>query len=320
MHKFTWLLLMLMSVSGCATGSQTQRYVKQGLESQNQLAKSVIGAARAQPGANQSILDAYETELEASIAAQRGEMQKIRQEVERMERAWKDLLTGVAKLAGDAFPGGSLLQNFVAAFTKVKNETQGQATKLVGELQSDMKDRFAEVDEKINAMGTSISALNESNKLRDQKEQFDEESLEDKLKVRLAKLDNFDIEKFEGEVKKAAEQYANMDAIEVKAEVLSELEKAGFSAKDLRELREMPADEFAGLLGAGGGGLLGILALIRTMGPSRGKAEQAVVAAQFQSIKEEMQRMRGVQSTPPVVVTAPVAQPGGSGSGTSMSG
>ena len=82
---------------------------------------------------------------------------------------------------------------------------------------------------------------------------------------------------------------------ELKTRVLADLRDAGLSPEKLRELEQYSPTEIAGMVGTGGGGLVGLLAMLRTFGPSRSKGQTDILESQFQEIRKELDRIRGGQ-------------------------
>lgn len=94
--------------SGCATQKETGQYVGKGVTSVNRVSKSIIGAARAQEGANQEILDVYEKYADKSSAGDRAFFAGLEQKHAKQEELVQDIISGLTTVAIKSLPAGSI--------------------------------------------------------------------------------------------------------------------------------------------------------------------------------------------------------------------
>lgn len=130
------LLTTTISVPGCLSGSRVNELSTEGIEAINNVPRTIIGAARSAPNANQGVLDTYEGALENRISAQAGRLQEMHDQLVAEEKAWKDALMGIAQTVASAvgiqIPGGASLQDsLTAAFGQIKKDTKATADEAV---------------------------------------------------------------------------------------------------------------------------------------------------------------------------------------------
>ena len=146
------LILLSILVPGCISHKQTEEFVNVGKQSVDNIPRAIIGAARAQLGANQAVLDAYERDITARIAAQDAAMNEIKNRIEEQEKAWKDFVLVVAQAAGSSIPGGGpIVGNFVRALGKTRDDAATYADKVKTETERKLVDKIAAMKSEMRA-------------------------------------------------------------------------------------------------------------------------------------------------------------------------
>jgi hypothetical protein len=323
--KFATVLLSTVFAVGCLSQVRTAQVVDEGLQAHKEIPLSIYGAARSVPNADQGVIDMYEGGFKQRMDAQAGRIAELRQQVGDEENARKELLLRVARVAaaavGFSLPGGTFEEVLSGALGQIEEKAEKKANAVrdsLGDKVATLVTGLAAVNSDLSALKTAFEIANqvasgvESVENQAAEEARKREAEREKwLTEQLSKLEGFDPAKFEANLKQQQELIAGKAGAELKQTILAEAKDAGIPKEMLDQLQGMSASEITTLVGTGGGaGLLGLLALLRSFGPSRSQRQTDVLNQLFTSLKEEVERMRGGQ----VVGNAPRTNPPAAGS------
>lgn len=309
--------MLIMLTAGCLSPMKTGQVVKEALLAHQEIPISIYGAARSVPDADQGVIDMYEGGFKQRMDAQAGRIAELRQQIAKEAQARKELLLTIARVAatavGISVPEGTFDEILGKAFGQLKEDSKDE-TKVVSDSLQKHVDESAktlaalqkEVDKLNTAAQTASAVMDTDEKARRKAEDLRRESEKDRdkwLTEKLSKLDGFDPEKFKTELKRQQELVAGKEGAELKAAILKEAKAAAIPKEMLEQLEKMTPDEITALVGMGGAGsLLGLLALMRSFGPSRSQRQTDILNQFIRTIKEEVDRLRGgpvASSTPP---------------------
>lgn len=219
------------------------------------------------PAVAKKIAEQRQQFLTAMEASKKEYQEKIDKIEAKEDAAGRQLATTVAKLLGLGEVVDLLLPKVDAAnekATTAKNKAEN------------VKIAAGETKAKVDKMHDVMTKLSEE------------------TRVSLAKLEGFDPEKFEANLKKQQELIVGKEGAELKAAILEEAKAAAIPIEMLAKLEGMTSEQLLGLVGTGGAGsLLGLFALFRSFGPSRSQRQTDILNQMMDSLKEELDRVRG---------------------------
>lgn len=323
--------MLIMLTAGCLSPTRTMDVVDESLKAHREIPKSIYGAARSVPGADQGVIDMYEGAFEQRMDAQAGRITELKQQVAKEAQARKELLLTIARVAatavGISVPEGTFDEILGKAFGQLKKDSKDKA-KLVGDLLQkhvvESAGTLAALQKEVNdlkaAAETASKILDKDEEFRQEAERQRREREKDRaewLTGQLSKLEGFDPEKFKTELIRQQELVAGKEGAELKAAILKEAKDAAIPKEMLEKLEGMTPNEITTLMGAGGAGsLLGLLALLRSFGGSRSQRQTDILNQLFAGLKEEVDRMRGGPVTSTTPTTPTTTGSGGTGAGT----
>lgn len=277
--------LLVLACSACrVTPDATQRYAENGTRAVEDISGAIIAAARATPGVDPAPLDKFQEQFDARTLVRESQFAEARKEIEEQKRRLDAIIESVSAVAGlVGSPGtggvGALISTLLG---NMKSSAEGASAELVG-LKADVAsgmDRLAKVESTVastNALQGRIAELETFRlKLESSKEWQDKQVVE--LETRLKNLDETKLKAVQDSVLAEAKKSGALENEKLRAEVVAEIAKVGaemgMTDNKIKSLQEDAGTDLYGLLGAGGGaGLLGLIALLRTMGKSRGQKE-----------------------------------------------
>lgn len=296
--------MLIMLTAGCLSPMKTVQVVDEGLQAHREIPKSIYGAARSVPGADQGVIDMYEGGFQQRMDAQAGRIVELKQQVAKEAQARKELLLTIARVAatavGVSVPEGTFDEILGRAFGQVMDNAKDETEVVNQSLQKHIVESagtLAALQEEVNelqaAAKTASIVLDQDKEGRQDAEQQRRER-EKWLTGQLSKLENFDPEKFKAELKRQQELVAGKKGAELKAAILKEAQEAAIPKEMLEQLKGMTPNEIMALIGTGGSaGLLGLLALLRSFGPSRSQRQTDILNQLVANQKEEVDRLRG---------------------------
>jgi hypothetical protein len=274
MKKVVMCIICLagLVVAGCATRKETGQYVGKGVETVNQVSKTIIGAARAQKDANQKILDTYETSVDESSTENRMFFAELEQKHEKQEQLVNDIILGLTTVAIESLPAGStalrIAETVVGQIDGATSKTLQEANKKIEEvakIAEENKKIISEVKATADKMEGEIATLKEGKNTIEKdfavaSKRFD--SLSDTMKEQLGEVPPsvlLELEKLKGN------NAAFRDMFQ---------QKMQFTDEEMKSLEGMSTNELLTMLmlatgAAGAGGVFG------KTGKSRSAAEVA---------------------------------------------
>ena len=298
-RQYLWTMCVLgwasVVLSGCMSESRVQENIGLGLDTIQQSTRAQYGVGRAL-GGDPDIIDMYEGDFEDRAEAVADEVQKLKTQIEKEAEQRKQALLSLVKIAalaaGVPIGGGQSFEAITSAvFGKVKTDVEKGAQDVtnLGERLDDFGDDLAGVTADVQALSEAAKTAVQVQKTVDEAEQ----EREVQLNKQLAKLDGFDQEKFKEDLRSVQELVAGKEGVSLREAILKEAKEAAIPKAMLAQLQGMTPTEIKTLMGTGGtAGLLGLLALARTFGRSRSQGQTDVLRQLFDSMKEEVDRMR----------------------------
>ena len=323
--------MLIMLTAGCLSPMKTVQVVDEGLQAHREIPKSIYGAARSVPGADQGVIDMYEGGFQQRMDAQAGRIVELKQQVAKEAQARKELLLTIARVAatavGVSVPEGTFDEILGRAFGQVMDHAKDETEVVSQSLQKHVVESAGtlaalqkEVIELKAAAKTASKILDKDEKVRQEAEKQRREREKERekwLTGQLSKLENFDPEKFKAELERQQELVAGKKGAELKAAILKEAKEAAIPKEMLEQLKGMTPNEIMALIGTGGSaGLLGLLALLRSFGPSRSQRQTDILNQLVANQKEEVDRLRGGPVASSTSTNPTTTSPAGTGAST----
>lgn len=277
--------LLLLACSACrVTPDATQRYAENGTRAVEDVSGAIIAAARATPGVDPAPLDKFQEQFDARTLVRESQFAEARKEIEEQKRRLDAIIESVSAVAGlvGAPATGGLGALVSTLLGNMKSSAEGASTDVNAlriELDS-AKTRLESVESAVDCCSESsvrLAALEQFRlKIESSKEWQDKQVME--LETRLKNLDETKLKAVQDSVLAEAKKSGALENEKLRAEVVAEIAtvgaEMGMTDEKIKSLQEDAGTDLYGLLGAGGGaGLLGLIALLRTMGKSRGQKE-----------------------------------------------
>ena len=294
---FIVAVITVLQLTGCISEPNASKFARDGTQSLHEISRAILGAGRAQEGANQGMIDVYETNLEKRVSTMNVRMDRMVAEAEENTKRFKNLALDLAQLAGAAFPGGSIVTSIISSLAGLNDAASEEASENVDALRTDLEGELEELETSQAKADKDITAINAQ--VDSLKTQYDaliaeskkdsplQESLEamselvkgmnsdeqDKLRTRIL-----------AEVALSSEAEQARFKLAFKEEVLAAAKEMDIPREEIEKIASMsPEEAFATYGTTGAGGIVGLLALFRTFGKSRGKEEIDRLREEFMS-------------------------------------
>ncbi|MCF3648260.1 hypothetical protein [Synoicihabitans lomoniglobus] len=209
-----------------------------------------LAIASANPLLDQNIIAAATAKHEEDSSVTQAKLQKIRDDLEKQRAEMKDLLTNMVQIGGAAIGGTINPSNAVAQVFKTFVDKDKEAKT---EVKADVHETKKALEADINKVKTDIEVTR--SKVTEATTALADKTME--FQSKFASLSEEQREK-------------------INQQVGVELAAAGLSETQIQALKTKAADDgmdLAGWLATGGAGALGLGALARTLGKSRGQKE-----------------------------------------------
>lgn len=274
-------------LTGCISEPNASKFARDGTQSVHAVSRAIFGVGRAQEGADQGIIDVYETNFEKRVSAMNVRMDRMVSEAEANSKRFENFARDLAQLAGSAFPGGSIVTSLISSFTGMKDTASKETSAKVEDLKTNLEGEIEKLetsrvlaDKKITDIETRVGRLKEKydTLIEESKEESPlQESLEtmselvkgmnsdeqDKLRTRIL-----------AEVALSSEAEQARFKLAFKEEVLAAAKEMDIPREEIEKIASKSPEELFATYGTtGAGGIVGLLALFRTFGKSRGKEE-----------------------------------------------
>lgn len=290
-------------LSGCASKKHTKKYVETGTESVNNISRAIIAAQYSELAGSPGPLDAYVKDFDSFVALQRSAFAKIEREIEEEKKQREAIVSALGSIVIGMVPGGSPVIEVVKALgvkidktgedalakaNEKTEEVKATAEKNEGDIATlnvEMTKAKSNIDEMKTYYTTKTDVQNSIIALAKEVEQLGQKE-QDALRARIAEME-------EGNTEFYAEFQKNL---------LAEAKKKDWSEDDIKKIATMtPGEAFAAYGAGGAGGLVSLFALIRTLGPSRGKKELERIQEELKRQGEELksERLKAAEAKQP---------------------
>lgn len=303
---FIVVSLMGSHLTGCISEPNASKFARDGIQSAHEVSRAIFGAGRAQEGADQAIIDVYETSFEKRVSAMNVRMDRMVAEAEENTKRFENLALALAQLAGSAFPGGSIVTSIITSITGLNDAASKEASEDVDALKAELKGEINELDSSQDETKKKIAAI--TNRVDRLNEQYDtltegsgeETALQESLDAMTELVKGMNSDEKDALRTRILEDVASKSeaeqakfAKEFKDELLIAAKEMDLSREEIEKIASKSPEELFATYGTtGAGGIVGLLALFRTFGKSRGKEE-------IDRLREEFMAERTATTTTP---------------------
>ena len=157
---FIVAVITVLQLTGCISEPNASKFARDGTQSLHEISRAILGAGRAQEGANQGMIDVYETNLEKRVSTMNVRMDRMVAEAEENTKRFKNLALDLAQLAGAAFPGGSIVTSIISSLAGLNDAASEEASENVDALRTDLEGELEELETSQAKADKDITAIN----------------------------------------------------------------------------------------------------------------------------------------------------------------